>query len=71
MDSKSDNVEILMGIETDKIIKEVFEYFLNKYQKNLENKMKNSDFVFESVDLLYYSLNKTTLKRGGSYIKSL
>ena len=32
--------------------------------------MKDSNFVFESVDLLYYSLHKITLKRGGSYIKS-
>ena len=32
--------------------------------------MKDSNFVFENVDLLYYSLHKTTLKRGGSYIKS-
>ena len=32
--------------------------------------MKNSKFVFENVDLLYYSLHKTTLRRGRSYIKS-
>ena len=32
--------------------------------------MKYSNFVFESVDWLYYSLHKITLKRGGSYIKS-
>ena len=32
--------------------------------------MKDSNFVFESVDLLYYSLHKITLKRGESYIKS-
>ena len=32
--------------------------------------MKDSKFVFESVDLLYYSLHKTTLRRGKSYIKS-
>ena len=70
MDSKSDNVEIIMGIETDNIIKELFESFLKRYQKNLEEKMKDSNFVFESVDLLYYSLHKTTLKRGKSYIKS-
>ena len=59
-----------MGIETDNIIKELFESFLNRYQKNLEEKMKDSNFVFESVDLLYYSLHKITLKRGGLYIKS-
>ena len=32
--------------------------------------MKGSDYVFENVDLLYYSLHKTRLRRGGSYIKS-
>ena len=32
--------------------------------------MKDSKFVFESVDLLYYSLHKTTLRRGRSYIES-
>ena len=32
--------------------------------------MKGSYFVFESVDLLYYNLHKTTLRRGKSYIKS-
>ena len=32
--------------------------------------MKDSNFVFESVDLLHYSLHKTILKRGKSYIKS-
>ena len=29
-----------------------------------------SNFIFESVDLLYYSLHKIGLKRGESYIKS-
>ena len=32
--------------------------------------MKDSNFVFESVDLLYYSLRKTTVKRGKSFTKS-
>ena len=70
MNSKSGNVEIIMSIETDNFIKELFESFLKRYQKNLKDKMKESNFVFESVYLLYYSLHKTTLKRGGSYIKS-
>ena len=29
--------------------------------------MKDSNFVFESVDLLYYSLHKTRLRRGNIY----
>ena len=59
-----------MGIETDNIIKDLFESFLKRHQKNLEEIMKDSNFVFESVDLLYYSPHKITLKRGGSCIKS-
>ena len=70
MDSKSDNVEIIMIIKTEYIIEPPLESFFKNYQKNLEDKMKDSDFVFENVDLLYYSLHKTTLKRGGSYVKS-
>ena len=70
MNSKSDNIEIMMGTETDDIIKEIFESFLKRCQKNLEEKMKDSNFVFESADLLYYNLHKKTLKRDGSYVKS-
>ena len=70
MDSKRDNVEIMIGSGTDDIIKKLFESFSKNYQENLEEKMKDSNFVFESVVLLYYSLHKTKLKRGKSYIKS-
>ena len=70
MNSKSDNVEIMMGIETDDIINELFESFFKKYQEGLETKMEGSNFVFESVDLLYYSLHKISLNRGRSYINS-
>ena len=70
MHTKSNNVEILMGTETDDIINELFKSFLKKYQEGLETKMEGSNFVFESVDLLYYSLHKISLNRGGSYIDS-
>ena len=60
-----------MGSETDDIINELFDFFLEKYQENQKKKTKDSKFAFESVDLLYYSLRKTTLRRGKSYIKSL
>ena len=38
MDSKSDNVEIMMGDEADDIIKKLFESFLKRYQRGLETK---------------------------------
>ena len=42
---------------------------MRRYQKRLEEKMKGSDFIFESVDLLYHHLHKTSLRRGKSYKK--
>ena len=38
MDSKSKNIEILMGNETDDIINELFESFKQTYQEGLEKK---------------------------------
>ena len=65
----SNNVSIMQGIDTNDIIKELFESFLHDYQEKLKT-IKGSDFVFESVDLTDYKLNRVRLKRGGSYIKS-
>ena len=59
-----------MGNETNDIIKEFFKYFLDNYQKEVQITRGGSDFIFESVNLLYYSLHKTRLKRGKSYINS-
>ena len=46
MHSKSNNVEIMMGTETNDLINELFEFFLKKYQEGLEIKMEGSNFVF-------------------------
>ena len=58
----------MKGTETDDIINKLFESFFKKYQEGLETKMERSNFVFESVDLLYYSLHRISLNKGGSYI---
>ena len=42
--------------------------FLQKYQEGLEESMRGSEFVYDSVNVLYYNLNKVSLSRGGSYI---
>ena len=65
--TKSNNTEIMMGNETDEIIKELFE---SLYQKGLEEKLRESEFVFDSLDLLHYNLHKVSLNRGGLYIDS-
>ena len=69
--TKSDNIEIMMSSETDEIIEELFKSLLQKHQKGLEESMEGRDFILDSVDLLYYQLEKTSLKRtGSSYIDS-
>ena len=70
MHTKSNNVEIMVGSETDEIIEELFESLLRLYQKNLDESMRGSEFVYDSVDSLYYNLNKISLSRCGSYIDS-
>ena len=70
MHTKSNNVEIMIGSETDKIIEDLFESFLQKYQEGLEESMRRSEFVYDSVDVLYYNLNKVSLSRSGPYIDS-
>ena len=51
MHTKSDNIEIMMGSETDDIIDELCESFLQKYQEGLEESVEGSEFIFDSVDL--------------------
>ena len=68
--SHSDNIEVIIGTETDKIIEDLFDSFLQRYQKDLEESVKGSGFVFDNVDSLYYKLHKISVNIGGSYIDS-
>ena len=70
MQTKSNNVEIMVGSETNEVIKDLFESFLQKYQEGLEESMRESESVYDRVDVLYYNLNKVSLSRGRSYIDS-
>ena len=70
MHTRSDNIEIMTGDDNDDIIEELFKSFLQKYEENLQNKMRGSDFQFDGVNFLCYDLNKISLNRGGSYIDS-
>ena len=70
MYTKSDNIEIIISNETGEIIKKRFESLLQRYQEGFEKSMKGSEFIFDSVDLLYYKFHRISLNRGGSYIVS-
>ena len=44
MYTRSDNVEIMFGDDNDDIIEKLFESLLQKYEENLQNKMRGSEF---------------------------
>ena len=70
MYTRSDNEELMNDSDTDEIIKGLFESFLQKYEENLQEKMKGLDFEFDGVNFLYYDFNKISINRGESYIDS-
>ena len=69
MSTKSNNIEIMIGSETDDIIEELCEYLLQKYREGLEESIRRgSGFIFDSVDLLYYHLQKIISEQKGRFI---
>ena len=54
-----------MGSDTDEIIEELFKSFVQKYQEELEESMRGTEFIFNNVNVLYYNLNELSLNRGG------
>ena len=70
MYTRSDNIEIMFGGNNDDIIEQLFESLLKKYEENLQNKMRGTEFGFDDANFLYYDFNKTSINRGGSYIDS-
>ena len=70
MHTKSDNIEIMIGSDTNGVPEDIFKSLLQRYQENLEEKMRGSEFGFDGVNALYYDFNNISLDRGGSYIDS-
>ena len=50
--TRSANEEFMNGSDTDEIIKELFRSLLQRYQENLQEKMKGSHFAFDEVNYL-------------------
>ena len=70
MYTRSGNEEFMSGDDTNEIIKSLFESFLQRFEENLQEKMRGSDFEFDGINFFYYNFNKTSIYRGGSYIDS-
>ena len=56
--SKSDNTQIMINDKVHEVIEELFQSLLPRYQIGLETSMKDSDFIFDCVHLLYHKCHK-------------
>ena len=70
MYTRSTPEEIIIVCETEEVAENLIMQLLQKYQDNLQNKMKGSDFIFNGINYLHYDLNRITISKGGSYIES-
>ena len=66
----SDPEEFMNGSETEEIIESLYRSLLQKYQDNLNEKMRGSDFIFNGINYLFYNFNRVSISKGGSYIES-
>ena len=70
MHSNSDNMKFTSWDDANEVVDELPKSLRSKYQEKLETSMKGSDFIFDSIQLLYYKCHKNFFKRDGSYIDS-
>ena len=63
MYSKSSNIEFMTYDNADEVFGELLESLFNRYQIRLETSMRESDFIFDCVHLLYYKCHKINPKR--------
>ena len=70
MHSKIDNIESMVYDNRNKVVGDFFESLFSRYQIGWETLMRRSDFIFDSVKMVYYKNHKINVTRGGSYTDS-
>ena len=70
MHSKNNNIQFMSNNDANEIVHELFESLCSRYHGNLKTSMKGSEFILDSVQLMYYKCHKVNYRRGGSYIDS-
>ena len=63
MQSKSNNVKFTSYNDANEAVDELFESLRSRYQGNLETSMEASEFIFDSVQLMYYRCHSVNFRR--------
>ena len=70
MHSKGKIMKLTSYNDVNKIVDDLFDPLCLTYQDNLETSMREKDFIFDSVHLIYCKCHEVNLRRDGSYIDS-
>ena len=70
MHTRSVCEEFMSESKTEEIVEKLFRSLLQRYQDDLNEKMRGSDFIFNGVNYLFYDFNRVSISKGGSYIES-
>ena len=70
MHLKSNNEEFKTYDNRNDIVYKLFKTLLSTYQSGLETSNRGSDFLFDSVELIYYKCYRINFRRGRSYVDS-
>ena len=63
--SNGENIKITFYNDANKVADELFQSLRSRYQDNLETSMRQSEFIFDSVQMMYYKCQKVNFRRGG------
>ena len=70
MQSISDNIKFASYNDAKEVVDKLFQSIHLRYQGNLETLMEGSEFVFDSVQLVYYKCHRVNFRCSSSYIDS-
>ena len=70
MHQSSDNINFTSYSEVNYVTGKLFKSLRSKYPDALETSTKGSDFIFDTVQIMYYKCHKVNFKRSGLNIDS-
>ena len=68
--SNNENIKFASSNDTNKVVAKFLESLRSRYQDNLETSMRGIEFIFNSVQMVYWICHKVKYRRGGPCIDS-
>ena len=63
MHSRSNIIKFKSYNNVNEVLDELFDSFCSRYQRNLETSIRGSDFIFDSIQMMYYKILQVQFRR--------